>query len=228
MKCSQSQLVLDEIGDMDRLPSDVARHVAACAECERFGTELIALRSLLREPPRVAAPDTFEIGLARRLRAAKSTPPSRLALLWSLRPQTSLVAAAAFLFVCSGALVVSRYATTPEPGSSPIVVATNRSVSSEASVAKVDQGVPTFVQPAPIEPSVQVASVDSAEPERAVRAVGRPRGAARDSLSSDAMLLVIDDEGSRIVDVPRILVGSEMIVPVSDGGLGEASDTVSF
>src|SRR5262245_1761784 len=126
MKCAQCRSLIDDIGDMDRLPSDAARHVAACGECERFGAELIALRSLLREPARVTAPDSFDAGLARRLRTAKASPPSRVALLWSFRPQTSLAAAAAFVLVCSGAFVVSRYDLSSPTARGTTTVATNR------------------------------------------------------------------------------------------------------
>ena len=228
MKCAQCQSIIDDIGDMDRLPNDAARHVSTCAACERFGVELLALRSLLREPARVTAPETFEIGLARRLREARSTPPSRLAVLWSLRPQTSLAAAAAFLMVCSGALVVSRYAASPESLSNqPIIVATNKATNSVA--LPVD--VPVFPQPAesgPESAGLQTVAALPSNNVRVQRAGGRTRMTGHSSNSDDAMLLVSDESGSRLVNVPGVLIGSEMIVPIATGDGGDSPETVSF
>ncbi len=228
MKCAQCQSLIDDIGDMDRLPSDAARHVAACAACERFGMELLALRRLLREPARVTAPETFDIGLARRLREARSTPPSRLALVWSLRPQTSLAAAAAFLIVCSGALVVSRYAASPELLSNqPIVVATNKATNS--AVRPID--APMFPEATVDGPDTAGLRTVAALPyngPRQQRASGRTRMAGRSTNSGDAMLLVSDETGSRLVNVPGVLIGSEMIVPVASGDGSDSPETVSF
>lgn len=228
MKCAQCQSIIDEIGDMDRLPNDASRHVAACAACERFGVELLALRSLLREPPRVTAPETFDIGLARRLREARSTPPSRMAVLWSLRPQTSLAAAAAFLMVCSGALVVSRYAASPESLSNqPVIVATNRATNSVA----IPVDVPTFPQLAESgseSAGLRTVSALPSDGVRAQRAGGRTRMTGHSSNSGDAMLLVSDESGSRLVNVPGILIGSEMIVPSAAGDGSDSPETVSF
>ena len=229
MKCAQCQSLIDDIGDMDRLPSDAARHVAACTACERFGVELIGLRRLLREPARVAAPESFDTDLARRLRASKAASPSRLALLWALRPQTSLAAAAAFLLVCSGALVVSRYAMSPEAGSEPnMVVATNRPPATAQEPQSERLPEPNGVaagQTGSVLPNVASVSYDGT---RASRAAGRSRMTNRRLDSGDAMLLVSDDQGSRLVDVPSVLVGSEMIVPDAAGAMGESSDTVAF
>lgn len=228
MKCAQCQLLIDDIGDMDRLPSDAARHVATCPACERFGVDLISLRRLLREPARVTAPDSFDIALARRLRAARTAPPSRLAILWALRPQTSLAAAAAFLLVCSGALIVSRYAVSPDTASGPgLVVASNRPVSPEV----VRPGEATISTPV-VEPGM-VAGLESVSSTsngdlRANRAVVRTRTAGRRVDSTDAMLLVSDERGSRLVNVPGVLIGSEMIVPVASGDGGDSPETVSF
>ena len=228
MKCAQCQSIIDDIGDMDRLPNDAARHVAACAACERFGVELLALRRLLREPARVTAPESFDIGLARRLREARSTPPSRLAMLWSLRPQTSLAAAAAFLMVCSGALVVSRYAASPESLSKqPVMVATNKATNSVALPIEA----PAFPQPAEAGPESAGLRTVSALPSvgvRAQRAGGRTRMAGHSPNSGDAMLLVSDESGSRLVNVPGVLIGSEMIVPIATGDGGDSPETVSF
>ncbi len=228
MKCAQCQSIIDDIGDMDRLPNDAARHVASCSACERFGVELLALRRLLREPARVTAPETFDIGLARRLREARTKPPSRLAVLWSLRPQTSLAAAAAFLMVCSGALVVSRYAASPDSLSNqPVIVATNRATNSV--VQPID--APVFPQPAEAGPGSAGLRTVSALPSdgvRAQRAGGRTRITGRSSNSGDAMLLVSDESGSRLVNVPGVLIGSEMIVPISTGDGGDSPETVSF
>lgn len=228
MKCAQCQALIDDIGDMDRLPIDAARHVASCSPCERFGLELIGLRRLLREPARVAAPETFDVGLARRLRQAKAKPPSRTAVLWSFRPQTSLAVAAAFLFVCSGALVVSRYSASPESVSVPITtVATNRATDvqpARTGESPLISGV-NAVAEAPGLPAVQVSANDGA---RTPRTTGRTRAVNHRGDSGDAMLLVSDERGSRLVNVPGVLIGSEMIVPVDSGDLGEASETVSF
>ena len=60
MNCSECQRIIDDVADMDRLPPEAARHAAACAACERFGDDLGRLRSLLREPERVTAPEGFD------------------------------------------------------------------------------------------------------------------------------------------------------------------------
>lgn len=228
MKCAQCQLLIDDIGDMDRLPSDAARHVATCQACERFGVDLIALRRLLREPARVSAPDSFDIALARRLRAARTAPPSRLAILWAMRPQTSLAAAAAFLLVCSGALVVSRYAIAPDASSgNELVVASNRPLNPEV-VPSGDLPVSAPIVEPGLEPGLETISMVSNGGVRPQRAVVRTRTAGRRADTTDAMLLVSDERGSRLVNVPGVLIGSEMIVPVALGDGGESPETVSF
>src|SRR5215218_6689347 len=106
MNCSKYRLQIDTARDMDRLPPEAARHVAACDECERFGRELFELRALLREPGRISAPDDFDARLARRLREAKTAPAARPAWSWLVLPQTGLAAAAAALvLVVSGGIV---------------------------------------------------------------------------------------------------------------------------
>ncbi len=228
MKCAQCQLLIDDIGDMDRLPSDAARHVATCPACERFGVDLIALRRLLREPARVSAPDSFDIALARRLRAARTAPPSRLAILWALRPQTSLAAAAAFLLVCSGALVVSRYAVAPDASSgNELVVASNRPLSPEV-VPSGDSPMSAPIVGPGLGPGLETVSMVSNAGVRPQRAGVRTRTAVRRAGSTDAMLLVSDERGSRLVNVPGVLIGSEMIVPVASGDGGDSPETVSF
>jgi len=227
MNCSECQLLIDDIGDLDRLPSDAARHVANCAACSRFGAELIALRVLLREPARVTAPADFDQELNRRLRAAKSSTPSRVAMPWSLRPQARLAAAAAFLLVCSVTLFVSRYATSTQPeAGSTAVVATNRPAAEPASAARpADADSSGFVGS---DSNASSPVVTIAREGHTGRAVVRGRRAYQPAGSDDAMLLVTDDRGTRLVDVPSFLVGSETIVPADLGGAGDGSETVSF
>lgn len=225
MKCSQCQLIIDNAGDIDRLPVEAARHVADCVPCGKFGAELIALRSLLREPGRIAAPDDYDLSLGRRLRAAKAAPPSRLALVWSLRPQASMAAAVAFLFVCSGALVVSRYSISTE--SNPESIATNRPYVSESGAPTTTTRPVDVVAAVPETGGLVAVATVTRDGGRSSRPVGRVRPSVHAGDSGDAMLLVSDDQGSRLVDVPSVLVGSEMIVPVAAGD-GDASETVSF
>lgn len=226
MKCADCQLLIDEIGDLDRLPSDAARHVAGCTACERFGVDLIALRRLLREPARVSAPESFDVQLQRRIRAARSAPPSRFAALVAFRPQTSLVAAAAFLLVCSGALVVSRYAMSPGTASSPAgIVAANRAQPAPDSAAGI--GIP-----APMDSEDRAAAMPgpvAIAQTGALRQVSasRPRATVRRAGARDAMLLVSDDGGTRLVNVPQVLVGAELIVPEGPEPSGDA-DVVAF
>src|SRR5206468_7819295 len=87
---------------------------AACAACERFGRDLLALRALLRETGRVAAPPDFDARLARRLGAARAAAPRPTAWSWLLAPRHGLATAAAVIVLAVGTVAVSRMAMTPE------------------------------------------------------------------------------------------------------------------
>ncbi len=217
MTCSKTQLLIDEIGSLDRLPPEAARHVDACRACERFGNELFRLRSLLREPDRIPAPADFDAGLARRLRAVRAETPRRSVWTWVGVPSHGLATAAALVLVAFGSVAVwrSAYSTEPAP----------RLTSTPVEVAHVDPPASTFVPPAP--PTGDTVKVAQTQPKR----VSRPGNAQRvvPVPASDAMLLVSDEAGTRMVSVPTVLVGSESAVPASIAAAPSTSDaSVAF
>lgn len=130
--------------------------------------------------------------------------------------------------MCSGALVVSRYAASPESLSNqPVVVATNKATNS--AVRPID--APFFPEATVDGPDAAGLRTVAALPNngpRQQRATGRTRITGRSTNSGDAMLLVSDETGSRLVNVPGVLIGSEMIVPVASGDGSDSPETVSF
>ena len=226
MSCSQVQHIIDEIGDLDRLPPETSRHVAACARCARFGRELIALRALLREPGRVAAPPDFDARLAERLAARPATVAPRA---WVY--QRPLAAAASVAILLSGAVALSRLTAPERPGT----VAVDESVPNEPAPHRPpDAGLPVPPDPA-VSPSSR-AAVESTRaaspPSHAARAVSA-RAARHEAPAAptEVMFFVRDTAGSRVVSVPEVLVGAQTIVVPDENSLldsAEARSRASF
>jgi hypothetical protein len=231
MDCRKAQSIVDDVGDLDRLPPEAARHVAGCADCERFGDDLVRLRALLREPARVAAPEDFDAQLARRLRAARSTTRvSRPVSAWRWLPDQGLAAAAAIVLVVASAAVVDRVLFDAPPAAETTVA--------EAGPTAPPVPAPIAEAPAPgSEATVAPAEIDTHEAQPAIARVARaervlPRRAARPEIAPaprEAMVHVSDARGSRVVEVPEVLVGAEQLVPAADTtDAAFASRRVSF
>jgi hypothetical protein len=216
MRCKEVRSIVDEARDLDRLPLEAARHVASCEACERFGRDLAALRALLREPGRVSAPPDFDAGLARRLRAAQAPAPPRAPLAWFAVPTHLLATAAGVGLVAFGTFTVVQTVSRPtnsNPTNQIATIPTNAS----APMPKAGELAPGVSTAAP--PSVAV-NVSAPPAVRASRPASRqmpPRPSVRDDLPDQAMLLVSDGRGTRVVSVPTVLVGSERVVPTSVG-----------
>ena len=215
MKCSKIQLLIDDVGDLDRLPVEAARHVAACAACERFGRDLAELRALLREPGRVSAPADFDARLARRLRAARELPAPRRSWVAALVPAHGLATAAALGLLVCGSVAVTRVMTTETaPVSRPGNVAKAETAAVEATRPTVG---PPEIADRPASP-VRVALKPRAQSQRKLTEPAR-------AAASDAMILVRDEAGTRVYNIPTVLVGGERIVPaVATTAAPESSD----
>lgn len=230
-ECLRHQRTIDDVGDLDRLPPAVARHVESCGECERFGRDLVRLRTLLREPERVAAPSDFDAQLARRLRVARETRPPRAARIWSFLPEHGLATAAALAVLLLGVSVTTRVMDSPEPAET--IVATNTPIVSPAPAEALVPPPAEIETPVEGEAPVAVATgAPSRTPVvRSVAPVSRPGNLQRRaSEPRDAMILVSDANGSRVVAVPEVLVGAEQLVPAGEIGdtTALATRTVSF
>ena len=75
INCTEFRSIVDDIGDLDRLPPEAFRHVEHCDPCGAFGRELVTLRALLREPARIAATADFDARLARAIRVRQAESP---------------------------------------------------------------------------------------------------------------------------------------------------------
>lgn len=211
MNCPECQRIIDDVGDMDRLPPEAARHAAACAACERFGRDLVRLRALLREPARVAAPADFDVALSRRLRAARAAKPARAAWIWGILPEHGLAAAAAVVVLLGAAVAVDRFGV--EPPLEPSDVATNRPLPSPpVEVAAEPPVVPS--------PNTEPDDLTLSRPGNvrvAHRATPRvARRAVEPAPAAETMIFVSDSRGARVVSVPQVLVGSAPVVPASE------------
>jgi hypothetical protein len=221
MTCTEIQYLIDEIGDLDRLPPDAARHVDACRACERFGRELVSLRSLLREPGRMQAPADFDARLARRLRTARATRERRPVLAWLAAPRHGLAATAAAALLVVGGLAVSRVATeqtAPAPADVAVVAPAPPTSGTPGLTTPGDPTEPESVDPGPRQ---LVAGTPSSAQRRTQ--TPRPRSQAQ---QQDAMILVSDDAGTHMVNVPAVLVGAEQILPTA--GATPTSAGVAF
>lgn len=194
---------------MDRLPPAASRHAEHCPACARFGNELVALRTLLREPGRVPAPPDFDIRLAARMREHRRS--SRPAPAWAWLHRRPLAAAASFVIVLSGTVAVTQLTPAPAPQST--------ATTSPATSPPVE---PITAAPAP-------SANDGGQSPLPRRVLGMPRSAPhsatvrtvshriqRPPAREDAMIFVRDTVGARVVSVPDVLVGAqEIVAPVS-------------
>lgn len=213
MKCSRVQLAIDEIGDLDRLPVDIARHVDRCDDCQRFGAELLALRSLLREPDRISPPEDFDQKLAARLAGRTLDRPSGFVRFWNIGPKPAFASAVALVILGVGTLSVARLVSEPEPASTArnaAVAMANEAGSSPTSTTGVISEPTLAVDPAPPGIVHTAYTPGHSAPSHARKPVARDRGTA------DTMVFVRDELGARVVNVPAVLVGSENILPLSD------------
>ena len=229
MKCSDIQYIIDEIGDLDRLPPEAARHVDACRACERFGLELVSLRSLLREPGRMQAPADFDLRLARRLREARQTPARRPFLAWLATPRHGLAAAAAAALLVTGGLAVSRVATDEVAPAQleTAVVAPEPAPSPSAATPPADPPTGESTGAGFVAGYVSTPRGSERSQALAVRAsTTRRQTAPRRAEPHDAMILVSDERGTHMVSVPAVLVGAEQILPTV--GAAPASAGVAF
>jgi hypothetical protein len=212
MKCTDIQLIIDEVGDMDRLPPAASRHVGQCPACDRFGRDLAALRALLREPGRVTAPPDFDVRLAARLREARRPAASPG---WAWEYRRPLAAAASFVILLSGAVAISQLTPEEAGRDAAVGVQPGPAVAGTAPTPAQPQPLPTPVPPDG--PHVATAATpprsSAPRPPRAAapRAVAhREARPARES--EEVTIFVRDMAGSRVVSVPEVLVGAQEIV----------------
>lgn len=216
MTCTEIQCLIDDIGDLDRLPPDAARHVDACRACERFGRDLVSLRSLLREPGRLQAPADFDTRLATRLRTARQTRERRPVLAWLAVPRQGFAATAAAALLVVGGFTVSR--VTTEPGlPAPADVAVVAPVAPRSGTPNAPI-VPKSIDPGP-------RPVVFGTPSGTSRRAQAPRSRSQ-AQQQDAMILVSDDAGTHMVNVPAVIVGAEQILPTA--GTTSTSAGVAF
>lgn len=229
MTCSKHQRIIDDIGDLDRLPPESARHVDACRTCSEFARNLVALRALLNEQGRVTAPSDFDARLARRIRDVRTPAAPAGVLEWFAVPQRMLAGAAAFALVAAGAFVVATYQAGSHVQDSG-QVATNRSVPPREPL--VEQPAVATIDPTPDLPGVTGTSHNNTLSHPVLSRPGNRRlqGVSRNTGQDEAMILVQDSAGARIVNVPRVLVGAERIVPVpeSDASVASLDDRMAF
>jgi len=227
MRCKQIQSIVDEVGDLDRLPVEAARHVAGCVACEQFGRDLVALRTLLRSPDRVVAPADFDDRLALRLRNARTTPESaRPRFAWFAMPTQALASAAAVALIAAGSFAVyqvSRPTNANLTGPKVVTVANGDTAQPTSPSSKI-ASPPVSDEPSPTGAGVPVpVSTGHVRPLRPA-----PRTAVRENRPEEAMLLISDGGGTRVVSVPSVLVGSERLVPSSSSTASTADASVAF
>jgi hypothetical protein len=205
--CTRHQAVIDDVGDLDRLPVETSRHVDACAECARFGRELVELRLLLREPDRISPPPDFDARLAARLQRVKvaSGPWA-----WTIAHQRHLAAAA-----CIVVAVTTAVTFRTNPGAVSSVASPEVAVASVAprEPDALEPQVPAFEQPVLDEKSQSVSHPELVArretPHRVARA-STPRTAPP---SEEIRIFVQDAQGARIVSFEPVIYGAQTILP---------------
>jgi hypothetical protein len=222
--CVRHQYIIDEVGDLDRLPLETSRHVDACEDCARFGRDLVALRELLREPGRVAAPADFDVRLAARLAAVKAAPPSPR---WTwVAAHRAPLAAAACLAVAVSSTLALRSLPAESPVQTPYEVVSAAEPIAPATPPAPESG-PTPVAPDPVALETTIAAAPSTRMARAARpAVVRPSPA-----TGDLEIVVQGTGGTHLVSVEPVLYGAQEILPeaVALAGSGaQGSSTTSF
>jgi hypothetical protein len=235
--CSHHQFIIDEVGDLDRLPVETSRHVDTCAECARFGLDLLALRALLREPERIAPPTDFDLRVAERLRAHKAASGGAAA--WASRNQRYLAAAACLVIAVTTAI---SYRAIPASGPTPSEPAIASSVSaSESRPDAIGESAPridggdarvridpeigtSHLAAGPIQVSMPAAS--RAHDRRPTRAtVARHEGIDR-----EVQIYVQDSDGARVVSFEPVIYGAHEILPgtVASAGRADSAANSSF
>jgi hypothetical protein len=214
--CTEHRLIVDEVGDLDRLPPATSRHVDGCAECARFGRELVALRTLLREPERVAPPSDFDTRVAAIVREHKAPPAGTLA--WAARYSRPLATAACLAVAVTLTLALrpdQNAALEPDPG------------------AVTTLALPTPEAPAPAPPSPEVVADARMAPVPAsaarARRPERPAREQREAADPEVRIYIQDAEGARVVSFDPVLHGAQEILPpvVAVTGRSDTSLAVS-
>jgi hypothetical protein len=227
MTCTEIQYLIDEIGDLDRLPPDAARHVDACRACERFGHELVSLRSLLREPGRLQAPADFDARLARRLRTARETRARRPVLAWLAVPRHGFAATAAAALLVVGGLTVSRVTTQPDtPAPSEIAVSAPAPQATGTGLSAITDPERSSNAGLLGDPAQGASSVRARDVSHVRVSTARRQTSSRRTAPQDTMVLMSDAAGTHMVNVPAVLVGAEQILPTA--GAAPSSAGVAF
>jgi hypothetical protein len=221
MTCRRHQLVIDDVGDMDRLPLETSRHVDGCVECEQFGRELIGLRALLREQERVTPPVDFDVRVAELVRAHGAS--QRGAWAWAARHQRPLAAAACIVVAVTTALT---FRANPDAVPGPIV-ATDIAIPIGVAPTVVSPLTATDA-PTPVEAREPLAAP---APRLAERRQARAAGQRRDPSLDEVRIYVQDAEGARVVSFDPVIFGAHEILPAAVAAAGRTdpgSGTSSF
>jgi hypothetical protein len=220
--CAHHQFIIDEVGDLDRLPVETSRHVDACDACARFGRDLIALRALLREPERIAPPSDFDLRVAERLRAHKAASGGARA--WAARNQRYLAAAACLVITVTTAISFRAVPSAEPPPVSGTIAFT---VSSDEPLRSQLPAIPSDEEsggPASGQATVAYARESRSPERRTARHASARRGGGDD----EVRIYVQDSAGARVVSFEPVIYGAHEILPVAVATSGRAdSSTLS-
>jgi hypothetical protein len=226
--CAHHQFIIDEVGDLDRLPVETSRHVDTCVECARFGLDLLALRALLREPERVAPPTDFDLRVAERLRAHKAASSGAVA--WASRNQRYLAAAACLVIAVTTAISYRAI-----PASVPIVASS--ASTSESRPGAIGESAPRIGggdASDRIDPEIGQASLGgpirvslAAAPRAHDRRPARATIARHEGIDREVQIYVQDSDGARVVSFEPVIYGAHEILPVTVASAGRADAAAS-
>ncbi|MBX7219471.1 MAG: hypothetical protein K1Y36_05965 [Blastocatellia bacterium] len=181
----------------------IEQHLATCAECRRFQSEMLQLKHLLKTEQRVSAPADFELRLQiqiRRVRAEQRT-------VWLPWIPTPALSALAVVVVCT--VVLSVYTSIPGPtGISQDPTAAHKPTPNSGPVQ--------LVQPKPLKPepaeglSLVMAATGSTEPQNRPS----PRSNRQHDLNPDKVLVLVRDQNNteNFVTVPTVIFGAQPVI----------------
>lgn len=191
----------------------IEQHLAACAECRRFQSEMLQLKHLLKTEQRVSAPADFELRLQIQIRRVR-TEQRKVWLPWIPTPALS---ALAVVVVCT--VVLSVYTSIPGP-----------TISQEP--ATLSKPLPDSgpVQPLP-EMSVKsdlaeamplMAATTNTEPQNRPT----PRSNRQHGLNPDKVLVLVRDQNNteNFVTVPTVIFGAQSVINTNAPRVEPADD----
>ncbi len=205
LNCQNIRELLETAGWQDNPTAAIKQHLSHCLPCQRYGRELLNLRTLIKAQPPVPAPHDFNLKLRQRIAANKAKPSSLSTSHWwqQLNTQPLFTAAMALVILT---FVVTGYQYWPTSSSTPLSIGQN----------PVNAGDKTpITTPTTTKNEMLIANKDEkmTREESTTSIPEKPRRIGGKYLSNINVEIRYPNE-RQVVPVLQVTYGSQPIVPV--------------